>query len=63
MEARSSSGAVVVVQMEVFHEHDDWGANGGGQEKVLRSLVELGNRNRKKGEGWGCLVWVPGTSK
>ncbi len=49
--------------MEVFHEHDDWGANGGGQEKVLRSLVELGNRNRKKGEGWGCLVWVPGTSK
>jgi hypothetical protein len=50
MEAKSSSDGVVVVQMEVLHEHDDWGANGGGQEKVFRSLLKLRNRNLKKGK-------------
>ncbi len=38
----------MVVQMEMFHEHGDWGVNGGSQEKEPRLLLKLGDRGKKK---------------
>lgn len=41
--------AVVAMQMEEeTHQHGDWGADGGGQEKVLKLLLKLRARSRKE---------------
>jgi hypothetical protein len=40
--------AFVVVQVGGIHEHGDWWANGGSQEKIPRPLLKLGARNKKE---------------
>jgi hypothetical protein len=39
--ARSSSGGVVVVQMEAFPKYDDWKQVGGDQQEVLEPIAEV----------------------
>ncbi len=39
--ARSSSGGVVVVQMEALPKYDDWRQVGGDQERVLEPIAEV----------------------